>query len=35
MKNEDLSIANAARSPSEMQTTLRYCGIIIPTNTSS
>ena len=31
--NEDLSIANAARSPPEMQTTPRHCDIIILTST--
>jgi len=34
-ENEDITIVNAARSQSEMQTTLRYCNLIIPTNTSS
>jgi len=31
--NEDFSIANSARHPSEMQTSPYYCGIIIPTGT--
>jgi len=31
--NEDLIIVSAAGSPSEMQVTLCYCDIIIPTNT--
>jgi len=31
--NEDFSIANSSRQPSEMQTSPCYCGIVIPTDT--